>query len=326
MKSIEPSKTPAKRALRRLTANLEETLALIEDKTGFSGNEGLSHSVSDQPPSAVLDQCLALCAEWEGKFIEPVRSIHHLACTGGTLITKCLAAMPNTQILSEVDPLSKLPIKGEKPFFAPTDMIRQLRQATRGGTDQQIVEMFVSNLEVIYNQCSSLGQRLVLRDHAHSHFCVGATIPDRLALRDIILSRFRLLSIVTVRHPVDSFVSLKRNGWIQFSPGSFDEYCRRYLAFIEAHSGTPIIKYENFVEYPHEVMNSMCEHLDIPVFNGFRNAYGLFKMTGDSGRASSVIARRSRRSIDNSLKKEIGDSAAYRRLLAKLEYSDVLDY
>ena len=33
-----------------------------------------------------------------------LRTIHHLACTGGTVISKCLAAMPDVALISEVNP------------------------------------------------------------------------------------------------------------------------------------------------------------------------------------------------------------------------------
>ena len=73
-----------------------------------------------------------LCAQHEAVvFSEPIRTIHHFACTGGTLISKCIATMPNTQMLSEVDPLSTM-LQSKKPKFALTDIIILMQQSTRG--------------------------------------------------------------------------------------------------------------------------------------------------------------------------------------------------
>ena len=36
-----------------------------------------------------------------------LRSIHHLACTGGTLISKCIASMPDVALISEVNPMNR---------------------------------------------------------------------------------------------------------------------------------------------------------------------------------------------------------------------------
>ena len=35
------------------------------------------------------------------------RAIHHFACSGGTVISKCVAAMPHVALLSEVNPLNR---------------------------------------------------------------------------------------------------------------------------------------------------------------------------------------------------------------------------
>ena len=36
-----------------------------------------------------------------------IHTVHHLACTGGTVISKCLAAMPKVALVSEVNPLNR---------------------------------------------------------------------------------------------------------------------------------------------------------------------------------------------------------------------------
>jgi hypothetical protein len=36
-----------------------------------------------------------------------VRTLHHVACSGGTLISRCLAALPGVVLLSELNPLNR---------------------------------------------------------------------------------------------------------------------------------------------------------------------------------------------------------------------------
>ena len=38
-----------------------------------------------------------------------IRTIHHLACTGGTLISKCISSMPETALISEINPMNRFP-------------------------------------------------------------------------------------------------------------------------------------------------------------------------------------------------------------------------
>lgn len=269
---------------------------------------------------SLLEQCMALCAERESRPVEPVRTVHHMACTGGTLISKCLAAMPNVQLLSEVDPLS--PVATGKPVFAPTDLIRLLRQGTRGTDDRLAVEVFQAGLAVVVADCQRRGLRLVLRDHAHSHFCQGSDVPERPGLRSIVSGVAPVVSVVTVRHPVDSYLSLRKLGWDTYTPKGLDEYCRRYLAFLDHHAGSPVIRYEDFVAAPARVLRLLCEVLKLPFRDGFEDLIGVFHLTGDSGRRGETIESRPRRPVPGDVEQELKDSRPLAALLQRLGYDE----
>ena len=284
----------------KLASALDQALALLREFPV----DGPTATHPVESPETLLDQCVDMVTEHSEMPQEPIRTVHHMACTGGTLITKCLAAMPNTQVISEVDPLSDIGHRDPGPKFAPTDMIQLMRQSTRGADAALLVDMFLANLDLIQAAAVARGQRLILRDHSHSHFCVGTSIPDRPAFLSIVSSRFPVRSIVTVRDPIDSFLSLLANrrahggGWIHFDPPTFEEYCRRYQAFLDAHSNLPIIKYELFVTSPTDVMRQMCDALDLAFNEHFEEVFNLFSITGDSGRKSDVIGSRGRRAED----------------------------
>jgi hypothetical protein len=228
--------------------------------------------------------------------------------------------MPNTQLLSEVDPFNT-PVKAPaKPQFAPTDMVTLMRQSTRGTSHELIAELFLNNLEVIHRQTMNSGLRLVLRHHAHSHYCRGNEVQDRPDLRTLVSSKFPVLSLVTVRDPIDSYLSLKANGWVHFTPATFDEYCRRYLAFIRAYEGVPIIRFEDFVNDPENEMAKICELLDLPFNPDFRDLFSVYRITGDSGRSGLVIESRPRRLVDAALASEIETSDCYQLLRSMLGY------
>ena len=40
--------------------------------------------------------------------LPPIRVVHHWACSGGTIISRSLAQLPNVVLLSEVHPLAHL--------------------------------------------------------------------------------------------------------------------------------------------------------------------------------------------------------------------------
>ncbi|NJC88972.1 MAG: sulfotransferase [Desulfuromonas sp.] len=308
-------KSPQQHAVEKLANDIDDALELLcEYRAAKEQPNGLA-----QNPASLLELCVELCTNYESVRPEPIRTVHHFACTGGTLICKCLAAMPNTQVLSEVDPLSRMLVHDE-PRFAPTDMITLMRQSTRGVSQELLVELFLGDIEKIYRDVTRTGLRLVLRDHAHGHYCDGTTIADRPSLREVVASRFPVLSLVTVRHPLDSYLSIRANGWISFAPSTFDEYCRRYLTFMKANESLPWFKYEDFVHYPAKLMQRICDCLEM-AFNGdFTELFDVISLTGDSGRSGSVIGPRPRQPVDECLLEEAESSEHYVRLLDLLEY------
>src|ERR1022692_5628 len=309
---------PIRRPIDQLIATLNDALDLLKE---FS-HSSQTVPIPNQNPASLLEQCRALCAQHQAATPEPIRLLHHFACTGGTLISKCIATMPNVQLLSEVDPLSSPLEQPSKPRFAATDMVTLMRQSTRGVKRELIIELFLNNLELIYANTIKLGQRLILRDHAHSHFCFGSEIPERPSLSAMVSSRFAIRSVVTVRHAISSFFSLEANGWVHFSPFTFDEYCKRYLTFLRTYNGVPTIKYEDFIDTPHEVMRKICFLLDIPYLDNFADLFSVFALTGESGRSGDFIQHQPRRTVDNRLEMEMNQSRHYRILRARLEYDE----
>lgn len=271
--------------------------------------------------SEALEEALKLLESWPVERVgEPLRSLHHFACTGGTLISKCVASLPNVQLLSEVDPLSEMHLNPERPTFSPRDLITQLRQSTRGTTEEVLVELFQHSIRIAYDRASQLGRRLVIRDHAHSHFCLGREVPQRMNCRELLPSDIPALSIVTVRHPIESFSSLASNGWVTFEPGTLDEYCRRYLLFMKSYEGVPVERYEDFVTAPLDSMDRVCKTLELPCNPFFIDLFPWFKITGDSGRSGETIEARPARPVHSALKQEMLASSHYRHLVEMLNY------
>lgn len=311
-----PAKHALSHALQRLADSIDGALELI----GQHVPERQALPVGECTPTSLLEQCLDLCSRLQVATREPVRTIHHFACTGGTLISKCVAAMPNVQLLSEANPLSPLARGNGKPRFAPADIVTLAAQSTRGARPELLCEIFLRGLEVVYTECVQLGQRMVVRDHAHSDFCVGPDVPPRPTLRTLLGSRFPLLSVVTVRHPLDSFLSLRSRGWLHFTPPTLDEYCARYLAFLSAYEGTPVVRYEDFVATPREVMRTICDTLQLPYREEFSELFGVFALSGDSGRSGTTIEPRARREVDPQLRDCMAESPNYRQLLERVGY------
>lgn len=272
------------------------------------------------PLPSLLERCRGLVAEAEAQGDEPIRTVHHFACTGGTLISKCLATLPNTVVLSEVNPFSEMQLGAGRPDFAPTDVIKLLRSNRRTPEDDVIVETFLGALDGLWKSLCKRGERLLIRDHPHSSYCTEQFETTRPNVRRLIASRFRVVSAVTVRHPLDSFLALSSNGWVHFEPQTLDEYCRRYLAFLEDHADVPIFRYEDLVMDPDAELAKVAHALEMPFVSNPQIFLDAMPMTGDSGRSGTTIELRDRRPVPDAVSQQVDMSRCYQNLCRKLGY------
>ena len=253
---------------------------------------------------------------------EPIRILHHFACTGGTLIGRIVASMPNVVLLNEIDPLSRLHLERPKQPFVPTDFIAALRYSRRDVNDETIASMFMAALNVLRTELLETGRHLVLRDHTHSHFCVGADIAARPNLREICTALDAPRSVVTVRHPLFSYVSLTERRWVHFEPKNLEEYARRYMVFLDAYSESPIYRYEDLVQNPQVVTRQICESLALPFISSFEDTLSAFSFSGDSGRSGNHIQERPPKSVPLAIMAEANVSQSFLQLCDRLGYSD----
>lgn len=243
---------------------------------------------------ATVLNAIKICQDIEEPTTGPVRTLHNLSCTGGTLFSKCLASMSNTLVLNEVHLRSRMQFDPSKRSrFTPTDMVSLLRQADASISEELIDDLFVENVRIILKSCRDQGRKVILRDHSHSQFLFGDYQAEAPTLRDTLVQKFDMLSLVTVRNKEDAFASMQRQGWDKmFSPSTFDEYSRRVDLFLERHKGVPVVRYEDFVDSPKAVMNEICDILNLDMYVDFEEVFSSFKFSGDSGRSGNVIARR----------------------------------
>lgn len=272
-----------------------------------------------EPLPSLLEQCESACAAIEGT--PPLRTIHHFACSGGTLISKCLFALPNTVVMSEIDPLSPLVLKSGSAPFAPTDVILSLRQSLRPIDDATIIAAFRAALFAAKARMDARGLRLIVRDHAHSQFCTNQDYMSRPTLRDMLYGDCALNSVVTVRHPLDTFLSIIYNKWVHFTPGTLEEYSKRYLAFLDRYVGVPIVQYEDFVQDPESVLMDICKYLNLKYSPFSTELIDIVKISGDSGRRDTRrIGPRARRDIPHDIAPQRLQSESYRELCERLNY------
>ena len=316
----------AKSTFLLFTEQIDQALAVLEQGEEPSNTILLNEMLSNQEEVLDAGSLLARC-EQIAKRYEPsqriVRSIHHFACTGGSLISKCINALPGVCVISEVHPLARRHLERKKQTFTPTDLIVQSYFAGVPDVNELSLEMFKEGIRTIANHAEKKGFYPIFREHSHTDYCVG---DDPLALN--LFSKMQQPDVehkrvVTVRNPIDSFASLVDNGWVHHNPGSFDEYCRRYLLFLSNFEEREIFRYEDFVADPDREMTKIAAALSVPHNELFGDIFDFRLISGDSGRKASRIGARPARDGIDVIRSEANSSKFYGRFTEKygLKYS-----
>jgi hypothetical protein len=309
----------------RFKKELDEAVGLIEksqlvELTSLQLQQAHDGMIDTQ---SLLERCESACSKYE--LNKPIiRILHHFACSGGTLVSKCLATMPNVFVLSEVHPHSALQGDKKKPAYSPSDLSKLSIYAGVPKQKTLAEKIFMNSVNALYEHINGQGGTLILREHSHSDFCVGLQVNNHTVI-DLLKEDFQIISLVTLRNPIDSYLALVANNWVHFQPENFDEYCGRLLSFLEPFSEEQITLYEDFVNNPQEIVEQMCFKLQIPFDDTFESIFDCFTVTGDSGRKGGVIAARKRRPVSDSLKKEIEESENFLSICEKYTFNSIVD-
>ena len=239
--------------------------------------------------------------------MQTLRTSHHFSCSGGTIISKVIACMRNVHLISEINP------NVIRHIFNPFDPTQLLLFQNTNDNLISHIDIFLNRI----NECLSISKKknykLVLRDHTHSDYLNVKTvqsIKNTKSLIDVLSNDFKLLSLLSIRNPIESYLSMKNNGWYNHNiPNEFDDYCKRFNLMINTYSqlGIKIIKYEDFCEKPYEVTKEICEVLNLQFNKFFMDSIFKVKLTGDSGRGKKMtkIEELPRKIISEKFKKEI---------------------
>ena len=236
-----------------------------------------------------------------------IRILHHWACSGGTIISRSIASLPNVLLLSEVHPLAHLRLPSEGPEYCPTDLIRQVCLDHNNRDPVLCMALWKGAIDSLQRELLKQELCLVLRSHSHIDFFTGPFPAESSLVSQSLISRHRLLELFSVRHPLDSWISMTKMGWDKhFRFVSFAEFCRRCLAMTKAFANMPILRYEDFTLAPQKSLQSICKQLELGYSEAGLTNLESIALSGNSGRASNRITPRLRQPIPTSIQHELG--------------------
>lgn len=257
-----------------------------------------------------------------------IRVLRHMARSGGTVISKCLAVMDSVALLSEIHPLG---LKQFNPVRQAMDWHGLVTMADVKRWQKQRPPMpFDRAIGELETRARERGSLLVLREWSHLDtigrpFCKPTF---RFLMGEALAPRFEVAQAVTVRHPVDQYLSQARLEALRGMTAG--EYLRGCRVFAEWAAAEGFVRYEDFTRDPDAALTKICARLRVPFDAGYRERWPSYtKITGDTakentGRGASVpeIRPLPRREAPAGLLDEFRKHDDYRRTLELLGYED----
>lgn len=238
-----------------------------------------------------------------------IRIIHHWACSGGTIISRAIATLPKVVLLSEMHPLAHLRHNTASSDYAPTDIIMQLCLPHNGRDPVLCDVVWRNSINALVQELAIDKRHLVIRSHSHIDFFLGASTLKKPFVSHSLAPYHRLLEVLSVRHPLDSWISIQAQNWHHhFRFSSLGEFCRRALGLLDACQDFPILRYEDFTLAPLSYINRLSSFWEIPLVDhmiGDCLDLDCISLSGDSGRRSNKIAPRQRRLISKAVLTEL---------------------
>lgn len=255
-----------------------------------------------------------------------IRVLHHWACSGGTILSRCIAAAPEVVLLSEMHPLAYLRQAEPSSHFAPTDLIQQLCLPHNDPDPVLCMAAWNGAIDALHEQLQLQDKVLVIRSHSHIDFFTGVLPAEQSLVSRSLAGRHTLKEALSVRHPLDSWISMRSQRWDQhFRFSSFDGFCDRALAMVHACSGMPVIRYEAFCSDPASGMAELTAALALDNHPTLLEKLDSVRLSGDSGRSHDRIAPRLRRPLAEADRVAVEDAlhqadSSYRQLCGQLGY------
>ena len=251
--------------------------------------------------------------------------LHHMARSGGTILSRCLGCMNTIALLSEIH-----------PYGYENQLINPLAQAHEWFnlfTPEDISRIkashpfpFIDAIELIKQRCDERNLHLVIRDWSHIDF-TGWPHNDKPAYKlttvKRLASRFTIIRTATVRHPIDQWLSFRESQSWTGTEFSLEKYLYGYRKFAELAVKMGYERYEDFTEQPEFVLEKICNKLRIPFDPRFKDNWGNYQSITTATRdrdGGFVISKRPRREVEEELITSFSKNKDYQTAIKLLGY------
>ena len=228
--------------------------------------------------------------------MKTIRLIHNLPRSGGTIISKCLAAQKDTILLSEIHP-NGIEIRkkmGLDPIdFDPIFQFQIWNNSFEKDEYKKISNSdykFEEKIDLIYEKTESLNKKLVIRDWAFADY-FGKPFTDpkyKNSLLEILNKKYEILNLYIMRDPLKLYISCLNKLSFFDKHYNFDFFLKGYRNFFLNINKTNICIFENFIKEPEKNLQRMCNILKIQYDHNYLIKLKDVNITGDDNARKSL--------------------------------------
>lgn len=206
---------------------------------------------------------------------------YSFARSGGTLVNRCLGAIPGNLVLSEVNPHGAL---------VPVEVQARDWLGLVGPGEFEILagKGYGAKIRWLSEAAANQGRHLVVRDWPALNFLSGLFSeyfqPSLLLEQQLYLTRHGLAppSAVVARRGAAVYESVVRT-FDHLRDLTAEAFGAAYLAYARVMDGRPVIRFEEFCREPQRELARLCGWLGIAYSDGFLEGFPAFdRCTGDN--------------------------------------------
>lgn len=189
--------------------------------------------------------------------------------------------MNGVSLLSEVHPGN---MKTTNPVRQAHDWLGLVKDAEIKRWKRSGPPNLLQLIALCETRAKARGERLVLRDWTHLDY-IGVpyvTPTFGYGVREALHGAYTLRTAVTVRHPIDQYVSTMKLAVMQ-GRLDIDTYLVGNVRFAQFAAENEFVRYEDFTRDPDSTLRVLCDRIGIDFDSDWLTKWASFKhVTGDS--------------------------------------------
>jgi len=168
--------------------------------------------------------------------------------------------------LGQVAPVYQQAIAAQNPFAQAQKWYQLFNEQEMRMLQERGAMGFADFMMELHVRVEKRGGRMLIRDWTHLDFIARPFLKEpsyQLTTAQVLSELFIVRSYITVRHPLDQFLSLARLDIMQGQLSAL-EFFKSYRRFAETAQLIGFTRYEDFTRQPAEHLRKIATALDLP--------------------------------------------------------------